>query len=107
MTGPLPLTLQHSTSVSSVHLTSNAFEGLLTFPNASNLTQLYVSKNKFTDLAINANQALLKAALDDNQFNCTLPDLQGFPSLQVLSVARNQFQGSIPNVTGLRQLLKL
>lgn len=105
--GSLPLSLQESSSISSVHISNNSLEGSLAFSNARNLTQLYAARNRFTNVDITVNSALVKVALDDNQFNCTLPDISLFTSLQVFSVARNHFAGSPPNVTNLQQLVKL
>ena len=105
--GSLPTTLQQSSSISSLHISNNTFEGTLAFPNARNLTQLYAARNRLTDLDITANAGLIKVALDDNQFNCTLPDIEDLTDLQVFSVARNHFVGSMPNVGKLQQLVRL
>lgn len=105
--GSLPPTLQDSSSISSVHISNNSLEGTLIFPNARNLTQLYAARNRLTNVDISTNSALIKVALDDNQFNCTLPDIAAFTNLQVFSVARNHFAGSPPIVEELQQLVKL
>ena len=107
LTGTIPPTLQNSTSLGSLHISNNTLDGMLYFPKANNLTQLYASRNAFTYLNIEANNALIKIALDDNQFNCTLPDLSTFTELQTFSAARNQFSGEIFDVASLAQLTKL
>lgn len=106
-TGTLPPTLQQSSSISALHISNNTLEISLAFPNTRNLTRLYASRNRFTDIDIAANSALIKIALDDNQFNCTLPNIETFTNLQVFSVARNHFAGSPPVVTELQQLVRL
>jgi Leucine-rich repeat (LRR) protein len=107
MTGQIPATLQNSSLISSIHLSNNTLDGMLYFPNAYNLTQLYASRNQFTYLNIDSNTALVKLVLDDNAFNCTLPDVQSFTDLQTFSVARNGFTGEIFDVTNLAKLVKL
>lgn len=49
----------------------------------------------------------MKVALDDNHFNCTLPNIEAFVDLQVFSVARNHFTGSPPEASDLQKLVKL
>lgn len=105
--GSLPTTFKQSYSISSVHISNNTLEGPLSFPNARNLTQLYAARNRFTDLDLSANKALIKVALDDNQFNCTLPDIESLSNLQIFSVARNYFTGPPPVGSGLQNLIKL
>lgn len=107
MTGQIPATLQNSSLISSIHLSNNTLDGMLYFPDAYNLTQLYASRNQFTYLNIDSNTALVKLVLDDNAFNCTLPDVQSFTDLQTFSVARNGFTGEIFDVTNLAKLVKL
>ena len=80
---------------------------MMYFPNAYNLTQLYASKNAFSYLNIEANTALVKVVLDDNQINCTLPDVQAFSDLATFSVARNKFTGKPFDVSNLVKLTKL
>lgn len=107
LSGEIPGTLQNSSTISSIHFNNNTLDGMLYFPNAYNLTQLYASRNRFTYLNIEANTALVKLILDDNDFNCTLPDVQAYTDLQTFSVARNHFTGEIFDVTGLSKLVKL
>lgn len=107
LSGTLPPTLQNSTSLSSLHLHDNQFSGMVYFPNAKNLTQLYLARNQFTYLDLEDNAALLKVTLDDNRFNCTVPDLSRMPTLQVFSAARNALTGKIRDINTLKALTKL
>ena len=107
LSGELPSSLQNSSSLSTIDVSNNSLDGMLFFPNANNLTQLYASKNAFTYLNIDVNTALQKIVLDDNLFNCTLPNAGAFGSLQTFSVARNKFSGHPFNVTYTKELAKL
>lgn len=107
LAGEIPSTLSNSSSLWSLHISNNSLDGMLYFPNAYNLSQIYASKNAFTYINIDANTALQKVVLDDNQFNCTLPNAQNFHELLTFSAARNKFTGEPFDVTDTTKLTKL
>ena len=107
LVGEIPISLQNSTSLSTLHIDNNTFDGMLYFPNANHLTQLYASDNSFTYLNLDSNIALQKIILDDNKFNCTLPRADTYSNLEIFSVARNRFMGQPFNLTDTQKLSKL
>ena len=107
LTGSLPPSLSTSTALSTLHLANNTFSGSVSFPNALNLTDLYIARNTFTTIDLRGNAKLEKVALDDNQFSGALPDLSHVPSLVSFTAARNQFSGPAFDLTALQGLNKL
>lgn len=96
----LPSSLQDLPNLLEVQLTNNTFEGNVSFPAATGLTQLYLSRNAFSgSMDVSTNTKIQKLILDDNQFTGPLPDLASLTMLEVLSVARNHFTGPPPHLS--------
>ncbi|GAA6037768.1 hypothetical protein JCM8097_005024 [Rhodosporidiobolus ruineniae] len=122
LSGPLPSSLLNSSALVYLHLSNNTFtfdpssspasDGLA-FPNAVNLSTLYLDANNLTGALSPTlfggatNPKLSKIVLDGNGFSGALPDFGDLSGVAILSVRGNRFGGEVRNLDKAVKLVKL
>lgn len=91
-----------------VHLGNNTLSGLLSFPSATNLTQLFAARNAFTSFGLPQNSTTItRIAIDQNPIAGPLPSAASLPALEQFSASKCNLTGSVFDLGQLPRLKKL